>query len=114
MTEGGWVPTLTEAIRYVYKLELIDIVIKLLRLSKEPGFVDKEAFGLSNSCWEAIRNMATENYEEVTLALTNEKNQSSGNHRLSCIDLLQHIDKHYHYHIDKGMKFELALALTAN
>ena len=88
--------------------------IGLLRLSNETNFVDKKSFGLRSACWDSLKNMASVHYDEVKTVLTKEKSEASGNHLLSCIDLLQQIDEINQHNIDKGISFELALALTTN
>jgi len=114
MTEGCQVPTITESIRHVNSIGLIDIIIKLLRMTNQPGFRDKETFGLRSACCESIKNIASEHYDDVKIALINEKDQTSGDQKLICIDLLQRIDEMYQFKIDKGVSFEVALALTTN
>lgn len=114
MTEGSMVPSITESIRYVNSIELIDVVIKLLRLINQPDFADKDLSGLRDACWKSIINMASLHYDEVKTALTIEKNQTSDNQRLTCIDLLQRIEELYQFSIDKGIEFELALVLTTD
>lgn len=114
MTEGSMIPALTEAIRSVNDIEVIDIIIGLFRLSNQTNFVDKTSLGLRSACWDSLKNMASVHYDEVKTILTKEKSEASGNHLLSCIDLLQRIDEINQYNIDKGISFELALALTTN
>lgn len=112
MTIGSRVPTLTEAIRCVNSIELLDIIIALLRLCNSPGFTDKKHFGLYDSCWAAMKNMSSTHYDDVKKALAIERDQSSANQKLTCIDLLQRIDEWNQTQIDKGIGFELALTLT--
>lgn len=56
--------------------------------------------------------MASTHYDDVRNALVVERDQSSGDQKLTCIDLLQRIDEWNQTQIDKGIGFELALALT--
>jgi hypothetical protein len=104
MTEGSMIPALTEAIRNVNDIEVIDIIIGLLRLSNQINFVDKNPFGLRSACWDSLKNMASVHYDEVKTVLTKEKSEASGNHLLSCIDLLQQIDEINQHNIDKQRK----------
>lgn len=112
MTQGSWVPTVTEAIRCINDVGLMDLLIQLLRLCNESDFVDKEFFGLRNSCWEAIKNIASTHYEEVKANLTDEMCHASDDQKLTCIDLLQRIEECYQFQFDNGIDFETALVLT--
>jgi len=114
MTEGSLVPIFTDSIRCINSIDLIDIVIKLLRLTNQSNFVDKKLSGLKSACLESIRSMASTHYDDVKAILVNEKNQTSGNQKLTCIDLLQQIEERYEFTVDKGITFKLALALTTN
>lgn len=114
MTEGCQVPSITESIRHVNDIRLIDIIIKLLSVTNQPGFRDKETFGLRSACCESIKNIASKHYDDVKIVLINEKDQASGDQKLICIDLLQRIDEMYQFSIDKGVSFEVALALTTS
>lgn len=90
----------------------MDLLIQLLRLCNEPDFVDKAFFGLRNSCWEAIKNIASTHYEEVKATLTDEMRRSSDDQKLTCIDLLQRIEECYQFQFDNGIDFETALVWT--
>ena len=50
----------SDAIRTVYKIECLEPLIDLLKLSGEAGFSDKTeaGFGLNNACWKGISNIA--------------------------------------------------------
>lgn len=112
MTQGSWVPAVTESIRCVNDVGLMDLLIQLLRLCNEPDFIDKECFGLRNSCWEAIKNIALTHYVEVKAVLTDEMHHAYDDQKLTCIDLLQRIEECYQFEFDNGIDFETALVWT--
>ena len=111
MTEGSMVPTLTESIRNVSDYALIDLILKLIELYCKPSFVDKEAFGLRDSCWCAIKNMAASHPIEVKKILEEAKDQATAEYHLECIDLLQIVDGMQPDMKDEPLAFSLATSL---
>ena len=111
MTAGGMVPELTESIRNVNDYALIDLVLQLIELCCKPGFVDKQAFGLRNSCWSAIKNMAATHPVEVKQILEEAKERATDAYRQECIDLLQTVDEMQPDMKDDPLDFSLATSL---
>lgn len=111
MTVGSMVPSLTESIRNVSDYALVDLILKLIKLYCKSSFVDKEAFGLRDSCWNAIKNMAMSHPVEVKQILEDEKNRATDEYHLECIDLLQIVDGMQPDMKDDPLDFSLATSL---
>jgi len=106
------VPTLTEAIRQVNDVALIDLIISLLKLTCLPHFKDVSHFGLRYSCHHALLNMATSHYEEVIQHLQKERLSKNDTYRLTCVDIIAAIQNEVQIRTDIGMSFEMAVCLT--
>ena len=111
MTDGNQLPTMTEAISSVSDSSLLDIILELLRLCVTPGFIDKESFGLKRSCWNAICNMAQNDYVIVKDKLEQLNNESKDFNQI-CIDLIEKIGESRHIQLDVEMEFDEAFILT--
>ena len=111
MTDGNQLPTITEAISSVSDSSLLDIILELLRLCVTPGFIDKESFELKRSCWNAICNMAQNDYVIVKDKLEQLNNESKDFNQI-CIDLIEKIGESRHIQLDVEMEFDEAFILT--
>ena len=65
----------SDAIRSVSRFECLSPVIKLLGIASDPKFKDKTeaGLGLSNSCWEAIINIAKTSFSSTLAILETNK-----------------------------------------
>ena len=95
-------------------VECLDSVIGLLMVASDPRFVESAiaGFGLSNSCFEAITNMAKSNYSMIVDAL--EANKHRGNAILNewIGDKIQKIKTNKEFANDVALSFENAFLFT--
>jgi len=96
-SEDGNICSLTEAIRAVRSLELLPPIIKLLHLLFSTDFKDISSFGLYNSLYSAVKNIAEENYEPVRDSILEVLETSCENmeKRAFCNGVLDEINRHY-------------------
>ena len=111
MTEGSQVPYIADAFRSINKPKALPILVKLMQLTFNPGFRDKEFFGLYSGCWDAIINIAKRNHEEVFSYLHNIKKSDHSPFDDTISDLLNAIKAEQKIIMDKPMSFDTALAL---
>lgn len=110
----GIVSKSEDAIRAVCKTNCLDSLINLMKVVSDPEFLDETeyGFGIGNSCWEAITNIAKANYS-LTIA-TLEKNRFGENETFNerIGDLIQRIKTGREYSSDIALSFESAFMLT--
>ena len=108
-------PEVTDAIRSVYKVECLDSVIGLLMVASDPRFVERAeaGFGLSNSCWGAITNIAKSNYAMTVDALEANKHRGNDVFNEWIVDIIQKIKSNKEFAYDAALSFENAYMLTA-
>ena len=87
------------------------MLVKLMQLTFNPGFRDKEFFGLYSGCWEAIMNIAKEKYEEVNSYLRSVRINDHSPFDDAISDLLNAIKAEQKKIVDTPMSFDIALAL---
>lgn len=104
----------SDAIRTVYKIECLEPLIDLLKLSCEAGFSDKTeaGFGLNNACWEAISNIAKTDFFPTIEALGANKQSGNSEFEERVGDLIQRLKALKEYSNDVAMSFDCALMLT--
>ena len=83
-------------------------MVVLYSLSNDPGFTDRESFGLRNSCWNAIKTIANNNYEEAKAAILDARTNDKSSVDLALQDLLEAIENEQQYIQDKPFTFEFA------
>ena len=103
---------ITEAIREIRKTKAIPILIRLLKLAYNPAFVDKENFGLMDSCWNALTTIAEEHYQEVYEALKQERTYDKSRADIGISDIMKTIRDNQERTIDAPLDFETALILA--
>ena len=96
------VSSLTEAISNVKYLELMPQIIKLKDLLFSDGFKDKSTFGLQNSLWKALRNIADNNSSAVICELNKclDNPQISAEEKAFCNNIIEEINISMKYRLD--------------
>lgn len=95
---------ITEAVGEISEKKSIDIVIKLVLLQFQEGFQDKRYFGLYNSTYKALKNIAQNNSLNVIQYLKKVKKDNYDNLELRsyCSHLLMEIEEEYYNKEDKS------------
>lgn len=111
MTEGSQVPYIADAFRSISKIKTLPTLVRLMQLTFNPGFKDKEFFGLYSGCWDAIMNIAKEKHEEVNSYLRSVRINDHSPFDDAVSDLLNAIKAEQKKIVDTPMSFDIALAL---
>lgn len=95
---------ITEAVGEISEEKNIDILIKLVLLRFHEGFQDKPYFGLYNSTYRALKNIAQSNFLNVMHCLEKIKEDNYDNleFRSYCSHLLMEIEEEYYNMEDKS------------
>ena len=95
---------ITEAVGEISEEKNIDILIKLVLLRFHEGFQDKPYFGLYNSTYKALKNIAQNNSSNVIhyLEKVKEDNYDNLEFRSYCSHLLMEIEEEYYNMEDKS------------
>lgn len=95
---------ITEAVGEISEEKNIDILIKLVLLRFHEGFQDKPYFGLYNSTYKALKNIAQNNSLNVMHCLEKVKEDNYDNleFRSYCSHLLMEIEEEYYNMEDKS------------
>lgn len=112
LTDGCSVPYITEAFRFISKAKALPMLVKLLQLTFNPGFQDKEFFGLYSGCYEAIINIGKKEYVEVRTCLQHARTYDLSPFDSTLSDLLNAIKDEQKKITDAPMSFDVALALV--
>jgi hypothetical protein len=96
------VSSLTETISNTKHLELMPQIIKLKDLLFSKGFKDKSTFGLQNSLWKALRNIADNNSSTVICELKKclDNPQISDGEKAFCYNIIEEINNSMNYRLD--------------
>lgn len=113
MTEGSQIPYIADAFRSISNIKALPMLVKLMQLTFNPGFKDKEVFGLFSGCWDAIKNIANDNYEDVISCLHSVKINDHSPFDDAISDLLNTIKAEQKRIMDTPMSFDTALALLS-
>ena len=96
------VSEITEAISNIKYVELLPQIIKLKDLLFSDNFKDKNTFGLQNSLWKALRNIADNNSSTVICELNKclDNPQISAEEKAFCNNIIDEINKNMDYRLD--------------
>lgn len=99
------VPEITESLRGVNDIELLDLLLELIIVRYSDGFIDADAFGLSGSLNAALQNIAKVDYSKVKSALKDLMQTHNDNRELKtfCEYLIINQDK------EVGIEYEKPL-----
>ena len=96
------VSEITEAISNIKYVELLPQIIKLKDLLFSDNFKDKSTFGLQNSLWKALRNIADNNSSTVICELNKclDNPQISAEEKAFCNNIIEEINISMKYRLD--------------
>ena len=82
------------------------MLLKLKDLLFSDGFRDKNTFGLKNSIWKALRNIADNNSDNVISELQNSLKSLdiSDEEKEFCNNIIDEIEKSINYRLDKAWR----------
>ena len=111
-SEGDNMPVLTESIKEVRDPALTPLLIQLLKLSMQEGFIDKDMFGLNWACRQALRAIAMHDTEMVLQELETAKEPYNQGINQLLIDLIDNFSYYLVNSADEALDFNSALMIV--